>query len=67
MVKLSNREKLMFKDLNFIDIFNSFDEEYLKDMAMNNPKQLEKMCLFLCLDTQILKEQMESSSKKFNS
>ncbi len=59
MAKLNNTERLMFKDLNFVDIFNSFDEEYLTHMAANNPEQLKRMCLFLCLDTQILKEKVD--------
>jgi hypothetical protein len=49
--------KTLFENLTFTDIFETFDDEYLIDMAINKPEQLKRMCVFLSLDEQIKKEQ----------
>ena len=59
--------KELFEELTFTDIFETFDDEYLTDMALNNPEQLNRMCIFLSLDEQIRKEnQYKSSKEKIN-
>ena len=52
-----------FQDLNFTDIFDAMDEEYLEELALTDPKQLQKMCVFLTLDAQIQKENLKSINK----
>tara|TARA_B100000214_G_C23860398_1_gene577778 strand:+ start:631 stop:837 length:207 start_codon:yes stop_codon:yes gene_type:complete len=52
-----------FQDMNFSDIFEAMDEEYLEELALTDPKQLQRMCLFLTLDAQIRKESLTTSSK----
>jgi len=54
----------MFQDLSFTDIFDTFDDEYLTLMAESNPEQLKRMCLFLSLDTQLLKEKFHREIKQ---
>ncbi len=62
MVK--NKTMNMFQDLSFTDIFDTFDDEYLTLMAESNPEQLKRMCLFLSLDTQLLKEKFHREIKQ---
>tara|TARA_R100000908_G_scaffold54839_1_gene30088 strand:- start:2 stop:217 length:216 start_codon:yes stop_codon:yes gene_type:complete len=50
--------KSTFQDLNFTDIFEAMDEEYLEELALTDPKQLQRMCVFLTLDAQIQKESL---------
>ena len=47
-----------FQDINFTDIFDAMDEEYLEELALTDPKQLQRMCVFLTLDAQIQKESL---------
>tara|TARA_Y100000385_G_C12638682_1_gene444412 strand:+ start:129 stop:326 length:198 start_codon:yes stop_codon:yes gene_type:complete len=56
--------KILFEDLTFTDIFETFDDEYLTDMALNKPEQLKRMCIFLSLDEQIRKEQHQKVKHK---
>jgi hypothetical protein len=56
--------KILFEDLTFTDIFETFDDEYLTDMALNKPEQLKRMCIFLSLDEQIKKEQHQKVKHK---
>jgi hypothetical protein len=57
----------LFEELTFTDIFETFDDEYLTDMVLNKPEQLNRMCIFLSLDEQIRKEnQYKSSKEKIN-
>ncbi len=59
-----NKTKIgTFQDLNFTDIFDAMDEEYLEELALTDPKQLQKMCVFLTLDAQIQKENLKSINK----
>ena len=52
-----NKENMgSFQDINFSDIFETMDEEYLEEIAFHDPKQLIRMCTFLTLDAQIRKE-----------
>ena len=53
-----------FQNLNFFDIFESMDNEFLTDMAINDPKQLKRMCVFLTLDHQIRQEGVTKSGDK---
>tara|TARA_B100000767_G_scaffold25274_1_gene22224 strand:+ start:305 stop:511 length:207 start_codon:yes stop_codon:yes gene_type:complete len=56
-VAKANKIKMgSFQDLNFSDIFDTMDDEYLEDIAFNEPKQLIRMCTFLTLDAQIRRE-----------
>ena len=48
----------LFEELTFTDIFETFDEEYLVKIAIKNPEQLKRMCIFLSLDDQLRKEKM---------
>ena len=50
-----------FQNINFFDIFEAMDNEHLEEMAINDPKQLKKMCIFLTLDYQIRKEGITKS------
>ncbi len=52
-----------FQDINFNDIFDAMDEEYLEEIALTDPKQLIRMCVFLTLDAQIRKESLTISKK----
>tara|TARA_R110000744_G_scaffold246818_5_gene363263 strand:- start:21 stop:212 length:192 start_codon:yes stop_codon:yes gene_type:complete len=54
----------IFKDLTFTDIFETFDEDYLIQLALTKPKQLERMCVFLSIDLQIRKEKLKTTSRK---
>jgi hypothetical protein len=56
--------KDMFEELTFTDIFETFDEEYLAQMANKNPDQLRRMCVFLTLDEQLRKEQYAKKTDK---
>jgi hypothetical protein len=56
--------KVLFEDLTFTDIFETFDDEYLTDMALNKPEQLNRMCIFLSLDEQIRKEKYHKTKSK---
>ncbi len=53
-----------FQDLNFSDIFDAMDEQYLEEIALTDPKQLIRMCTYLTLDAQIQKEGL---TKKYDS
>ena len=64
---MNKKFKELFEELTFTDIFETFDDEYLTDMALNNPEQLSRMCVFLSLDEQIRKEnQYKLSKEKIN-
>ena len=53
----ANKEKMgSFQDINFSDIFETMDNEYLEEIALHDPKQLIRMCTFLTLDAQIRRE-----------
>ena len=52
-----------FQDINFNDIFDAMDEEYLEEIALTDPKQLIRMCTFLTLDAQIRKESLTLKNK----
>ena len=52
-----------FQDINFTDIFDAMDEEYLEELALTDPKQLQRMCVFLTLDAQIQTENLITSKK----
>ena len=53
-----------FQNINFFDIFESMDNEFLTDMAIKDPKQLKRMCIFLTLDYQIRQEGVTKSGDK---
>ena len=52
-----------FQDINFSDIFETMDEEYLEEIALTDPKQLIRMCTFLTLDAQIRREGVTKTSE----
>tara|TARA_R110000782_G_scaffold223226_1_gene310237 strand:+ start:405 stop:611 length:207 start_codon:yes stop_codon:yes gene_type:complete len=52
-----------FQDINFSDIFETMDEEYLEEMALTDPKQLIRMCTFLTLDAQIRREGLNKTDE----
>ena len=61
----ANKTKMgTFQDLNFNDVFDAMDIEYLEEIALHDPKQLIRMCTYLTLDTQIRKEGLTKSSNK---
>jgi|TARA_R110000744_G_scaffold375706_1_gene489359 hypothetical protein len=51
----------MFANLSFIDVFKSFDDDILIEMATEDPSQLKKMCIYLTLEIQLDKEKMVES------
>ena len=53
-----------FQNINFFDIFEAMDNEFLLDMVINDPKQMKRMCTFLTLDHQIRKEEITMSRDK---
>ena len=60
----ANKEKMgSFQDINFSDIFETMDHEYLEEIALHDPKQLIRMCTFLTLDAQIRREGITKSNK----
>ena len=59
-----NKTKMgSFQDINFSDIFETMDHEYLEEIALHDPKQLIRMCTFLTLDAQIRREGLTKSNK----
>ena len=56
--------KKLFDELTFTDIFETFDDEYLITIADKNPEQLKRMCVFLSLDLEMLKQKYEITDKK---
>jgi len=63
-VAKGNKTKIgTFQDINFTDIFDAMDEEYLEELALTDPKQLQRMCVFLTLDAQMQKESLTSIDK----
>ena len=52
-----------FQDINFSDIFETMDEEYLEEIALHDPKQLIRMCTFLTLDAQIRREGLTKTNE----
>ena len=60
----ANKEKMgSFQDINFSDIFETMDNEYLEEIALHDPKQLIRMCTFLTLDAQIRREGLTKTNK----
>ena len=60
----ANKEKMgSFQDINFSDIFETMDNEYLEEIALHDPKQLIRMCTCLTLDAQIRREGITKSNK----
>jgi len=60
----ANKDKMgSFQDINFSDIFETMDNEYLEEIALHDPKQLIRMCTFLTLDAQIRREEIKKSNK----
>ena len=47
---------------NFSQVFNSMEDELLVEMAMYYPQQLRDLCLFLTLDQQLAKEELEQTT-----
>ena len=64
MAKENKRKMGTFQDLNFNDIFDAMDVEYLEEIAYHDPKQLIRMCTYLTLDAQIRKEGLTKSNNK---
>ena len=58
-----NKTKGSFQNINFYEIFDAMDDEFLEEMAFNDPKQLQRMCTFLSLDAQIKKEAITNREK----
>jgi len=58
------KSKDTFDSLSFSDVFDTFDDEYLTDMAESSPEQLARMCLFLTLDYQLLNEKSQKKLDK---
>ena len=52
-----------FQNINFFEIFDAMDDDYLEEMALTDPKQLIRMCTFLTLDAQIRREGITKSNK----
>mgnify|MGYP001393874491 FL=1 len=52
-----------FQDINFSDIFETMDHEYLEEIALHDPKQLIRMCTFLTLDAQIRREGLTKTNE----
>jgi len=65
IVGKGNKEKSgSFQNINFWEIFEAMDDDYLEEMAINDPKQMKRMCTFLTLDHQIRKEEITMSGDK---
>tara|TARA_R110000803_G_C11890051_1_gene310812 strand:- start:260 stop:457 length:198 start_codon:yes stop_codon:yes gene_type:complete len=54
----------LFADLSFSDIFETFEDEYLINLIKEDPKQLERICVFLSLDIQLMKEKHQTLPKE---
>ena len=63
MGKVNKIKMGSFQDINFSDIFETMDEEYLEEMALTDPKQLIRMCTFLTLDAQIRREGLNKTDE----
>ena len=51
---------------NFSQVFNSMEDELLVEMAMYYPQQLRDLCLFLTLDQQLAKEELEQTTVAYS-
>ena len=58
-----NKTKGSFQNINFFEIFDAMDDDFLEEMALTDPKQLQRMCTFLSLDAQIKKEEITNRKK----
>ena len=63
MGKVNKIKMGSFQDINFSDIFETMDEEYLEEIALTDPKQLIRMCTFLTLDAQIRREGLNKTDE----
>ena len=63
MGKGSKMKTGSFQDINFSDIFETMDNEYLEEIALHDPKQLIRMCTFLTLDAQIRREGLTKTNE----
>ena len=64
MARGNKLKTIMFENLSFTEIFETFDEEYLTFVAYENPEQLKRMCIFLSLDNQLRLEEVKKKPKK---
>jgi hypothetical protein len=62
--KEDNEKSGSFQNINFWEIFEAMDNDYLEEMAIHDPKQMKRMCTFLTLDHQIRKEGITKSGDK---
>jgi len=62
-VDRENKTKGSFQNINFFEIFDAMDDDFLEEMALTDPKQLQRMCTFLSLDAQIKKEEITNRKK----
>ena len=44
---------------NFSEVFNSLEDELLVEMALYHPQQLQDLCIFLTLDFELAKQELE--------
>ena len=51
---------------NFSQVFNSMEDELLVEMALYYPQQLRDLCLFLTLDQQLAKEELEQTTVAYS-
>ena len=51
---------------NFSQVFNSMEDELLVEMALYYPQQLRDLCLFLTLDQQLAKEELQYTTVAYS-
>ena len=58
-MKKSKKEESAEELSNFSEVFNSMEDELLVEMAMYYPQQLRDLCIFLTLDFELAKQELQ--------
>lgn len=66
-MKKSKKEddELLEIPLSFSEVFASMEDELLVEMALIYPQQLRDLCIFLTLDCQMAKEEMQYRATRY--
>jgi len=66
MKKSKKKQQLAEEVPNFSQVFDSMEDELLVEMALYYPQQLRDLCLFLTLDHQLAKEELEHTAVAYS-
>jgi hypothetical protein len=65
-MRKSKKKEAVEEISNFSQVFNSMEDELLVEMALYYPQQLRDLCLFLTLDQQLAKEELEHTTVAYS-